>query len=148
MDYELVSKRFAKLPHDDWYDDYTWTYILGSPDDGIGHNYNHGYPGVDKFDPTQIKNVDLWAVDEGSYGPEHSAVGLFEMEDGTWVVYEGGCDTTGWGCQDSARFTFHTTRMDALKFGLDDYSRKQFNIDLFDGEEESNAEHGGTNSGV
>lgn len=116
---EETNPRYAKLPHDDWYDDYDWRHILDS-------KYGETYEGVQDFDPTKIAEVEHWYIEEGSYGPEHSAAGVFRMEDGSYVVYTGFCDTTGWGCQDDARFTFHTTKDDAIRLGLGDRERGWF----------------------
>lgn len=121
-------ERYVKLPHDDWYDDWTWREILGP--DGSARYGSSAYEGADVFDPTRIAAVELWHVEEGSYGPEHSAAALFRMEDGTYVVYTGWCDTTGWGCRDDARFTFHPTRGHAMSLGFGDEERRWFSIEL------------------
>jgi len=115
---------YAKLPHDDYYDDWTWSHILG--DD----RWSGPYDGTDDFDPTQVAEVELWHVTDDGWGPEHSAAGLFRMNDGTFVVYTGWCDTTGWGCQDDARFTFHPTRDHAVRFGFGNTEREWFGLEL------------------
>lgn len=129
-----TSPRFAKLPHDEWYDDWTWGYILGEQGDNGAVNHGHGYEGANDFDPTTIAEVENWHVDEGSYGPEHSAAGVFRMEDGTYAVFTAWCDTTGWGCQDGARITFHPNRDEAYRLGLGDEERRWFAIDAETGE--------------
>lgn len=118
--------RYPTLPHDDHYDDWTWDHILKPG------GYSGPYLGADKFEPENVAEVELWHVtDEGGYA-EHSAAGLFRMQDGSYVVYTGWCDTTGWGCRDGARFTFHSTREDAVRYGLGDEERGWFDITLED----------------
>lgn len=118
--------KYSKLPHDEWYDDETWEMLLQ------GDGYMEAALGAQNFNPENIASVSLWYVDEGDYGPEHSAAGLFIMEDGTYTVYTGWCDTTGWDCRSDARFTFHETYEDAVRYGLGDEERKWFNIQLKD----------------
>lgn len=113
---DVGSEVYAKLPHDEWYGDYQWQYILDE----------ESHAGAKDFDPAKVAEVVNWHVDEGSYGPEHSAVALFRMDDGTFVVYSGWCDTTGWDCQSDARFTYHPTQEDAIRFGLEDQHREWF----------------------
>lgn len=121
---EANITRYAKLPTDDWYDASVWEEILGG-DEAYGERKN-----VSTFDPTQVAHVELWHVEEGTWGPEHSACGLFLMEDGTYVVYSGWCDSTGWTCRSGAYFTHHPTRADAERFGFEDEHRSWFGITL------------------
>jgi hypothetical protein len=122
--------RFAALPHDAWYDDWTWSYIFGEVGDtGAVNHGNLSYEGIAEFDPTQVAEVELWHVEEGSYGPEHSAAGLFRLSDNSYVVFTAWCDSTGWGCQDDARVTFHASRDDAVWLGFGDEERRWFGIE-------------------
>ena|ERR1041385_1529765 len=105
----------SKLPIDNFYDEWDWEYVLT--------NYQT------TFDPGEIAEVELWHSEEGSYGPEHNAAGVFRMNDGSYVVYSGWCDTSGWDCQSGARFTTHTTKQDAINLGLGDEERGWFGID-------------------
>jgi len=111
-----VTTKFAKLPHDEHYDDWTWGYIFDEK----------GYPGTDLFDPAAVEEVELWHV----HGPEHNAAGLFRLTDGSYVVYTGWCDSTGWDCQSDARFTLHSSRADAIRLGMGDEERRWFAITL------------------
>lgn len=124
-----VSDLFATLPHDDWYDDYTWGYILGSEGENGAVNHGSGaYVGANLFDPRKVVETVHWHVEEGCYGPEHDACGVFRLVDGTFAVYTGWCDTTGWGCQDDARFTFHSSYGDAVAMGMGDENRRWFGL--------------------
>lgn len=122
----MTETKYPTLPHDEWYDDWTWDYVLGEP---LGY-WDGEAEGRETFAPEQVAEIELWHVAEGDFGPEHNAAGLFRMKDDSYVVYTGWCDTTGWDCQSGARFTFHKSREDAVRFGLGDEERSWFGITM------------------
>lgn len=110
---------YPLLPHDDFYNDWVWANIFGGR-----------YTGVDRFDPNQVDLIEAWRAESSEGYAQHSAAGLFRMMDDTYVVFSAWTDTTGWGCQDDARFTFHDSWDDAVRFGLGDEERGWFGISI------------------
>jgi hypothetical protein len=68
--------------------------------------------------PGHVRNV-LWAwghADEGECcGGDYSCKFFMLLNDGRYALVEGGCDYTGWGCQDGAEVTYHTIELPPVK---------------------------------
>jgi hypothetical protein len=69
----------------------------------------------------------MWGDSPEGYASTN-VVALGEARDGRWVVVEGWCDTTGWDCQAGGWITYADTRDNAIKFALDDESRKRLQV--------------------
>ena len=55
---------------------------------------------------------------------------VIKINDGRFAVVEGGCDYTGWGCQEGGNGSIHATAEEAAKAAEDDYDRKDISKQL------------------
>ena len=70
-----------------------------------------------------IRSVERYSIEHNDVGTDLVMVILGRMGDDEWFVLTGWNDYTGWGCQDGASFTAHSTRQDAIDNGLTNEER-------------------------
>lgn len=110
--------------------DYDWSEVFG---EGTGGNCDGTIqvvpPGakVDSSGVSRAKVVEILAAVNGENDGEQW-VGLFLLDDGRYLVAEGGCDYTGWDCQAGNSLCVDGSLEDAIKYGLNPEQQKRLGI--------------------
>jgi hypothetical protein len=114
--------------------DYDWSEVFG---EGSGGNCNGTIqvipPGalVDSSGVSRKKVVSILAAVNGENDGDQW-VGLFLLDDGRYLVAEGGCDYTGWDCQAGNSLCVAGSLSDAIKYGLNPEQKKRLGIEFKD----------------
>jgi hypothetical protein len=101
-------------------DDYDWAEVFG---EGSGGNCDGTIqvvpPGasVASSGVSRAMVAEVIAAVNGENAGEQW-VGLFRLNDGRFLVAEGGCDYTGWDCQAGNSLCVAGSLADAIKYGL------------------------------
>ena len=110
--------------------DYDWSEVFG---EGTGGNCNGTIqvvpPGaaVDSSGISREMVAEVIATVNGENdGPDW--VGLFRLNDGRYLVAEGGCDYTGWDCQAGNSLCVAGSLDDAIKYGLNPEQQQRLGI--------------------
>lgn len=109
---------------------YDWEEVFG---EGSGGNCDwviQVVPPGSKVDSSGIsrkKVVEIIAAVNGC-NDEDDWVGLFLLDDGRYLVAEGGCDYTGWDCQASNSLCVAGSLEDAIKYGLNPEQQSRLGI--------------------
>ena len=112
-------------------DDYDWGEVFGEATggncDGTIQVVPPGAP-VDSSGVSRAKVIEIIAAVNGENdGPDW--VGLFLLDDGRYLVAEGGCDYTGWDCQAGNSLCVARSLGDAIKYGLNPEQQERLGID-------------------
>lgn len=109
-------------------DSYDWRYIFdeyGPPDPPV-HGYEVSLAPVERTDVEKIH----YLIEGENDGPDW--VGVFSLKDGRFLVDRGGCDYTGWGCQDGGSMQATHTLDDAVRYALTEGERNRLGIEPTD----------------
>lgn len=115
---------------DELINDYDWEEVFG---EGNGGNCNGviqvippGAP-VNSSGVSRTKVVEIIAAVNGE-NDGNDWVGLFLLDDGRYLIAEGGCDYTGWDCQAGNSLCVAGSLEDAIKYGLNPEQQKRLGI--------------------
>lgn len=110
--------------------DYDWSEVFG---EGSGGNCDRTIqvvpPGaaVDSSGISRAMVVEVIAAVNGENDGDQW-VGLFLLNDGRYLVAEGGCDYTGWDCQAGNSLCVAGSLEDAIKYGLNSEQQSRLGI--------------------
>lgn len=96
--------------------EYDWDQVLG----------DNKAPGREDIDEVTHQ---YFRPGESGYA-EMDLVAVMRLKDGRWASVHGGCDTTGWGCQDYIDWRYGTSLNDIVVNGLTNQSRGWLNLEL------------------
>ncbi len=109
---------------------YDWSEVFG---EGTGGNcygtiqvVPPGAP-VDSSGVSREKVVEVIAAVNGENDGDQW-VGLFLLDDGRYLVAEGGCDYTGWDCQAGNALCVAGSLDDAIRYGLNPEQQARLGI--------------------
>lgn len=109
-------------------DDYNWQHIFESGEGYTRPTHVRSKVAADiAYARTDIKKV-IALVDGENDGAQW--LGVFEMNDGLFLVVRAGCDYTGWGCQEGGNSDVADLLVDAIAFGLTDGERDRLKDQL------------------
>ncbi len=101
-------------------DDYDWCEVFGEGTGGNCDGVIQVVPPGAKVDSSGVSRamvVEVIAAVNGENDGDQW-VGLFRLNDGRFLVAEGGCDYTGWDCQAGNSLCVAGSIADAIKYGL------------------------------
>jgi hypothetical protein len=109
---------------------YHWEEVFGEGDGGNCDGTIQVVPPGAKVDSSGISRemvVEIIAAVNGE-NDESDWVGLFLLNDGRYLVAEGGCDYTGWDCQANNSLCVAGSLEDAIKYGLNPEQQRRLGI--------------------
>jgi hypothetical protein len=112
--------------------DYDWSEVFG---EGTGGNCDGEIsvipPGakVDKSGVSRAMVAEIIAAVNGE-NDESEWIGVFLLNDGRFLIAEGGCDYTGWDCRAGNSLCVCGSLHDAIKYGLNPEQQKRLGLRL------------------
>jgi len=101
---------------------YDWAQVFADENDGnVSKDTTEVPPGSDvNTSPASRSDVKeiIAAVNGENDGEEW--IGVFLLNDGRYLIAQGGCDYTGWDCQAGNSMTVAKNMEDVLQYGLTD----------------------------
>lgn len=106
-----------------------WAQVFCEENDGNVTDTVEACPPGTVIDLTPPKRADVVEIiaayeDEGDIN-EWQGVGVFRLRDGRFLMAEGSCDTTGWGCRAGNSLEVGHTLADVVTFGLSERDRER-----------------------
>jgi hypothetical protein len=112
---------------------YDWQEVFGEGDGGNCTGCIQVVPpgaDVDSSPVCRAKVVEIIAAVNGENdGPQWE--GVFLLDDGRYLVAEGGCDYTGWDCQAGNSLCVAGSLADAVKYGLNAGQQRRLGLESY-----------------
>ena len=105
---------------DDLRSDYDWEEVFGEGSGGNCDGEIQVIPPGAKVDSSGVSRAKVVEVIGAINGENDEAAwfGVFLLDDGRYLVAEGGCDYTGWDCRAGNSLCVAGSLDDAIKYGL------------------------------
>lgn len=81
------------------------------------------------YSPVPMNKVKRIVAYDNGANEDADWIGIFELEDGTYLFLAAGCDYTGWGCQDWGHGDVYASELLAIQ-GVGDQERDRLGLKM------------------
>ncbi len=109
---------------------YNWAQVFADENDGNVDKSTTAVPPGSSVDITPPCRKDVVAIIAAVNGERDGDdwLGVFLLQDGRYLIAEGGCDYTGWDCRAGNSLSVASSLEDAIRYGLNPEQQQRLGL--------------------